>query len=291
MDVSVVIPARNRAHTLPACLASVQAQTRPAREVIVVDDGSSDDTAAVAERHGARVLRGPARGAQAARNAGVQAARGDWIAFQDSDDTWLPGKLALQHAAWQAAGGGDRVVHGDGWKLDEATGRRAPLQVPLTEGDCLALLLARPAPLFPTLLVPRAALQAIGGLDETCPAYQEWDSAIRLARHCPFVHVRQALFTWHWHPHEAISKAPRRALQGWQHVTTAHRADILAHHGERGLRRLQLEAAAIALQARLWDEALALAEGHRHPAWTLVRTLARLHAGPRGVGRLLRLAA
>jgi glycosyltransferase involved in cell wall biosynthesis len=87
LQVSVVIPAYNAARTIGECLTALAAQTVPPSvyEVIVVDDGSSDDTAAIAEQHGARVLRQANRGPAAARNRGVDAARGEVILFTDAD--------------------------------------------------------------------------------------------------------------------------------------------------------------------------------------------------------------
>ena len=88
-SVSVVIPAFNAAVTLSETLQSAIAQTQPAIEIIVVDDGSMDGTAEVAASYpGVRVIRQPNAGPGAARNTGIQAASGDWIAFLDSDDIW-----------------------------------------------------------------------------------------------------------------------------------------------------------------------------------------------------------
>jgi glycosyltransferase involved in cell wall biosynthesis len=96
--ISAVVPAHEAAAHLPAALESVHAQTTGVSEVVVVDDGSSDDTAAVAEEHGARVVRHPAnRGVSAARNTGIREARNDWIALLDADDTWKPGKIERQY--------------------------------------------------------------------------------------------------------------------------------------------------------------------------------------------------
>ena len=91
LPVTVVIPAYDRAELLPRALASVAAQTAAPAEILVIDDGSADDTAAVAERLGARVLRHERnRGVSAARNTALDAAGGEWVAFLDTDDEWLP---------------------------------------------------------------------------------------------------------------------------------------------------------------------------------------------------------
>lgn len=93
--VSVVIPARDREHTLHRALTSVVAQRPLPAEIIVIDDASSDDTARVASELGATVLRNNTRlGAGASRNRGLHASTQPWVAFLDSDDEWLPGHLA-----------------------------------------------------------------------------------------------------------------------------------------------------------------------------------------------------
>lgn len=102
--ISVVIPAWNAAAWLGQTLDSVLAQTLPAAEILVIDDGSTDDTAAIAARHAPRVrcLRQANAGQAAARNRGVAESLGEFIAFLDSDDLWLPGKLQAQWALAQA---------------------------------------------------------------------------------------------------------------------------------------------------------------------------------------------
>jgi glycosyltransferase involved in cell wall biosynthesis len=95
---SVVIPCYNAAKFLPATLASVAAQTWPPHEVIVVDDGSTDDSARVAAAFdpALRVVSQPNRGESVARNRGMDLATGDWVAFLDADDLWHPRKLERQ---------------------------------------------------------------------------------------------------------------------------------------------------------------------------------------------------
>ena len=96
--VSVVIPTYNRAGTVGRAIASALAQTDQDREIIVVDDGSTDATAAVVARLGdaVRYVRQENRGVAAARNRGIREARGAYVAFLDSDDEWLPEKLDRQ---------------------------------------------------------------------------------------------------------------------------------------------------------------------------------------------------
>jgi len=97
-DVSVVIPAYNCVDFLPAAIESAMGQTRPPAEIIVVDDGSTDETLAAARSYGSpvRVVDQENAGVSAARNRAIELARGDWIAFLDADDVWRPTKLERQ---------------------------------------------------------------------------------------------------------------------------------------------------------------------------------------------------
>jgi glycosyltransferase involved in cell wall biosynthesis len=97
LSVSTVIPTFNRAHLIRRAIDSVLEQLSPADELIVVDDGSTDETPAVLSTYGARLryVRTENRGAGAARNRGIREARGDLVAFLDADDQWMPGKLDL----------------------------------------------------------------------------------------------------------------------------------------------------------------------------------------------------
>lgn len=101
--VSAVIPTYNRAHLVTRAIRSALAALSPGDEVVVVDDGSTDDTAAAVEAFGpaVRLLRRPHEGAGAARNAGLAAAHGSLVAFLDSDDEWFPDKIDLQRAFFE----------------------------------------------------------------------------------------------------------------------------------------------------------------------------------------------
>jgi len=100
VSISVIIPAHNAEAYLAAAISSVREQSLPAAEIIVVDDGSSDATAAIAKDNGnVTYLRQDQSGAAAARNLGAAKASGEWIAFLDADDLWVPEKLRIQNQA------------------------------------------------------------------------------------------------------------------------------------------------------------------------------------------------
>ncbi len=98
ITVSVVIPAYNAGKYIGRAIDSVLAQTHQADEIIVVDDGSTDNTAEAVQSYGEKIhfIRQENAGASVARNTGIEAATGEWIAFLDADDEWLPDKLKLQ---------------------------------------------------------------------------------------------------------------------------------------------------------------------------------------------------
>jgi glycosyltransferase involved in cell wall biosynthesis len=94
--VSVIVPAHNAAPYIAEAIDSIQAQPHENLDIVVIDDGSTDETAEIADVDGVRVLRQPQRGPGAARNAGLALARGEFIAFLDADDLWTAGRLGVQ---------------------------------------------------------------------------------------------------------------------------------------------------------------------------------------------------
>lgn len=184
--VSVVIPLFNRAHEVVACLSSLQAQSLAAteREIIVVDDGSTDCGADIAEGFCGRVVRQPNRGAPAARNAGIRAARGRWIAFTDSDcvasRNWLRHLLGAVQAG---AGGAAAMIGAAGRTVGHGSDSAAARFVDLTGGLDAERHLAHPRwPFAPTanVLYRRDALIAAGGFDERFCAYDACDLHARI---------------------------------------------------------------------------------------------------------------
>jgi glycosyltransferase involved in cell wall biosynthesis len=193
--VSVVIPSYNRAHLLPRALESVLAQSRPADEIIVVDDGSTDETAQlVADRYpGVRYLHQDNRGVSAARNRGIAAATGNWIALLDSDDSWLPRKLERQLAALEAdphllchteeiwIRRGKRVNQ---MKKHEKAGGHIFLR-------CLPLCVISPS----SALLAKSLLDEVGLFDESLPACEDYDLWLRVCARYPVLYLPEPLIT------------------------------------------------------------------------------------------------
>lgn len=249
--ISVVVPTFNRADVLRRALVSILGQTLPPLEVVVVDDGSTDETERVVRELGSeliRYVRQPQRlGAQAARNRGIREAHGDWIAFQDSDDEWLPDKLERQVALIEDEW---TVVHGRALVpgRDPMPRRRIP-------EDALDALLSGPAPFLQAMLVSRQALERIGGLDEHVPSYQEWDTALRLAHTCRFVEPAEPVFVYHRGGADSISASPLADIRGYERVIEKHRDEILARAGDAAWDKHVRVLVRRALDHGLWEEA------------------------------------
>lgn len=201
-SISVVIPVRNATATLGRAIESVLAQTLPAHEIIVVDDASTDGSAAAANTYPMvkNVALGSARGAAAARNAGIQAAQGEWVAFLDADDEWLPEKLRRQAARIEP---GQSMIFcaseefgPDGKSLGD-TFRGRPV---CCTADAWKALLKTNFVATPTVMAPRTLLQQLGGFDEKLPLGEDQDMWIRLALSGRLAYVPERLVRVHVQP-------------------------------------------------------------------------------------------
>jgi glycosyltransferase involved in cell wall biosynthesis len=165
--ISVVIPTYNSAAVLADAVDSILTQTRPADEIIVVDDGSTDGTAEVCGAYGDKIryIRQANQGASIARNAGISAARGDWLAFLDADDVWEPRKLELQLAALDQHPEADFAVTAAlVWSPNDRSYYQYRWDGPIEPDTMRAELLVRNilTGICSSLLVRRSALESVG---------------------------------------------------------------------------------------------------------------------------------
>ena len=181
--VSVIIPTYNRAALVKEAVASVLAQTYRDFELLVVDDGSTDGTLEALAAFGGkiRVLASPDRGGvSAARNAGIAAAQGEWLAFLDSDDLWLPEKLARQMAFMEA---NSRLLLSQTEEIWVRRGVKVnPPRTHKKEGGRIFLRSLERCLVSPSAAVlHRRLLDEHGGFDEDLPAAEDYDLWLRLS--------------------------------------------------------------------------------------------------------------
>jgi glycosyltransferase involved in cell wall biosynthesis len=220
--VSVVIPAFNHARYLPEAIDSALGQTLPAAEVIVVDDGSADDTPQVLEpyRDSVRIVRQANRGVSAARNAGAALCHGDLLAFLDADDVWLPDKLAAQAARF-AEGPALGLVHCAVEEID-ADGRPLRTRTDGMEGQVAEeMLLFRRAVILgggSGAVVTRARFDEVGGFDESLGTSADWDLHHRIARRAEVGFVPRVLLRYRVHGanmHADVARTAREMLAAY----------------------------------------------------------------------------
>jgi glycosyltransferase involved in cell wall biosynthesis len=224
VDISVVIPTRNRSHLLPVTVRSVMQQQNVDFELIVVDEASTDDTAAVLDGLSdprLRVIHHQAVcGVSAARNDGAALARGGWIAFLDDDDLWAPNKLELQLGAVRETGASwgyvghlhinvhSQVTSGASPPTPDVVVRELPREN-LVPGGCSGVM------------VSKSAFEAAGKFDPRLQPLADWELWLRLARHGVPACVPQPLVAYRVHG-EQMSLDAARVLSDFEILAQRH---------------------------------------------------------------------
>lgn len=275
--VSIVIPAFQSQDRIGPTLGRLGRQTLADFEVVVVDDGSTDATAATVRRHmerdpRIRLVEQDNRGIAAARNRGIEAAHGDVLAFLDDDDLWLPRKLELQLARMRAVPGAAAVsclsalVDGDGrllgWRFGgetEGDVYREMLEWDMVSGGSVAI-------------VARGPLEQAGGFDVALSERADWDLWIRLARRHDLACVPQVLVGYTRRAGSASSDNERMLAEGRAVLVKARRDDpAISDAGHR----------ALLARDRFGIACLCLVDGRLAQAWPLLG--GALRRGPRMV--------
>lgn len=225
--ISVIVPAYNCAAYLGSALDSIFAQSYPQLEVLVVDDGSTDGTVAVAQRYGerVRVISQTNAGPAAARNRGLASARGEFIAFLDGDDLWLEGKL-LQQARYLLRRPEASIVYGHfhRWEsrpdgsfspADEfATGATEESLDPALSGWIYHRLLIDSEVHIITALIRATVIDEIGIFDETLKVGEDYDFWLRVSRRFQLYKLARPLALYRIHGNNTTA-TPRTVNHGY----------------------------------------------------------------------------
>lgn len=229
MKVSVIIPAFNAAATLEQPIASLQAQSHVEWEAIVVDDGSADDTLAVAEDLALgdsriRVVTQDNAGVSAARNAGMDRAQADWLLFLDADDTLEPRFLELMTGALERDPSLDAVRCG--WSSLSVDGYRTCTLLPRITGDLFARLAVDWLFAIHACVVRKSLARQVGGFDTELCTSEDWDFWQRVARTgARFGAVREVLAYYHMRPASASKQAQRMLSDAIRVLEQGHAPD------------------------------------------------------------------
>ena len=237
--VSVIIPTYNCAPYLAEAIDSVLLQAGVNIEIIVVDDGSTDNTKDVVEKYRDRITyisQVPRRGASAARNLGIQHASGEWIAFQDADDIWVPGKLSMQLDALQKYPDArlvfaDTLVFRDGVVVQDSLSptnlrnwcRSNTTQVPdMYYGHVYRELVLRNCICTISVVLLRKVLDEVGLFDETMMVGEDYDLWLRIARNHPVVYLDRTFCKCRLRD-DGLSGGPQARSFRWLQAHTAVR--------------------------------------------------------------------
>lgn len=227
--ISVVVPCYNASQWISATLDSVLDQDWTDLEVIVVDDGSSDDSAQIVRENfpEVRLVQQDNKGVAAARNKGISLATGDWIAFVDADDIWLPNKLRMQwnslqhspearmvYSAWHVWNCTDPLP--DRELLDNLSAAKAGTNgYEGPSGWIYPELLADCHVWTSTVLIHRSLLEQIGSFNEGLRIGEDYDLWLRASRHTPILRVPLPLALYRMHPHSITKAAPSKNYQAF----------------------------------------------------------------------------
>ena len=251
--VTVVIPSYNYGHFVTQAVDSALAQTYPRREIVVVDDGSTDDTAQRLSAYGERIryIRQANQGLHAARNTGIAAARGELIAFLDSDDLWHPRKLELQVRCFREHPQAGLVAAETAATL---AGGWAALPEPMNlvaEQVTLAQLLVCSRFGASSVVVRRECLTRLGTFEDGYRGVEDRDLWIRIAAHYPVYHLKWPLW-WYREHGTSMSFGVARMEEHEIRVLRRALATLPALRGRWLLRRKALARTAVAA-AHMYD--------------------------------------
>jgi glycosyltransferase involved in cell wall biosynthesis len=234
--VSIILPTYNRAHLLPRAIRSVLAQSYEDYELIVIDDASQDETpkimAAMNDKRIRYIREDVNIGVAAARNRGILACQGKYVAFQDSDDEWHPQKLVRQIQAFTRVDEETAVVYSQFWRKKAGRIARFPPASPQLSGDILSILRRQNVVTTQAALVRRACLKEVGLFDAQLSCLVDWELWLRLSQHYRFQFVAEPLVVVHFTP-QSISSQTEAVADALEYILDKHATLFL--HDDRSL--------------------------------------------------------
>ncbi|MBK6935111.1 MAG: glycosyltransferase family 2 protein [Bacteroidales bacterium] len=229
--VSIILPTYNRAYIIEKGINSLLNQTYQDFEIIIVDDGSTDNTEEIIKKLQEKDKRikyiklKTNKGAATARNIGIKAARGEYIAFQDSDDEWMHEKLEKQVKVLDTSSK-EVVVYTGFWKLECNKKTYIPNKnISNKEGNIHKELLKVNLIGTPSILLYKQSLEKIGAFDENLPRLQDWDLSIRLSEFYEFILIDEPLFIAHILP-DSISTNDEAHILAMNIILTKYHNEI-----------------------------------------------------------------
>jgi len=231
--ISVIIPTYNRAHLISRAIKSVLRQTHQKYELIIIDDGSTDNTREVINDYGDErfkyVFFKENRGSPGrARNAGIMLAQGEYIAFMDSDDEWLPHKLEEEIKALADLPEEYGVVYSGGWAYQRNKERRyIPYASQRAKSGDLKEIVLRTGLIWPSgAMVKRQCFDRVGMFDESLPAIEDWEFWIRVSKAYHFYYLQKPLWNYNLNDSGSLSSNEEALLCALQLIYKKHYDDI-----------------------------------------------------------------
>ena len=227
--VSIIIPTYNRTDLISRAISSVLNQTFKNFEVIIIDDGSTDNTENVVKSFNdsrIKYIKNKKNvGAAVTRNIGIKAAKGKFIAFQDSDDEWLPEKLKRQVKVL-AACQENNVIYTGFWRIKDKKKTYIPLsRVKQKEGSIHKELLKGNFISTQTILAKKECFEKVGVFDENLPRFQDWELVLRLSKHYDFKFIDEPLVLCYFTP-KSISTDSDAFLKAFKIIKEKYFKDL-----------------------------------------------------------------
>lgn len=232
--ISVILPTYNRASLLPRAIKSVLNQTYKNLELIIIDDHSTDNTKKIVgdfkDKRIRYVRHKKNRGAAASRNTGIKLAKGEYIAFQDSDDEWLPKKLGKHIEIFKGLSKRYGVVYADCWiiegskkylissKFDQKSGS---IKKDILKGNFITI----------QAVVRKSCFSNIGLFDEKLPRFQDWELWIRISKKYLFKYINEPLAVVYHQSKGSISNDMDALIKSAEMILEKHKEEIKKEKG------------------------------------------------------------